>query len=35
MFVAMVGHVLFVKLIVVVELFNIGLSSLGQVMGSS
>ena len=35
MFVAMVGRVSFVKLTIVVELYNIGMSSLGQVMGSS
>ena len=32
---ATVGHVPFVKLTVMVELFNVGMSSLGQVMGSS
>ena len=35
MFVATVGRVPFVKLVVVVELINIDMSSLGQVMGSS
>ena len=35
MFVATVGRVLFVKLVVVVELINVDMSSLGQVMGSS
>ena len=35
MFVATVRRVSFVKLTVVVELINIGMSSLGQVMGSS
>ena len=30
MFVATVGRVLFVKLIVVVEPFNVGMNSLGQ-----
>lgn len=32
---ATVGHVSFVKLTVMVEPFNSGMSSLGQVMGSS
>ena len=35
MFVATVGHVLFVKLAIVVELINVDMSSLGQVMGTS
>ena len=34
MFVATVGHVLFVKLVVVVELINVDMSSIGQVMGA-
>jgi hypothetical protein len=33
--VATVGRVSFVKLVVVVELINVNMSSLGQVMGSS
>ena len=32
---AMVGRVLFVKLVVVIELINVEISSLGKVMGSS